>query len=76
MEHDTATKINENEKAVLTALEKLGAASGSKDIAAESNLNPKTISGAIKKLKNSGFIESPARCKYSITEQGKEQLSH
>lgn len=75
MEHDTITKINENEKAVLTALEKLGTASGSKDIAAELNLKPKTISGAIKKLKSSGYIESPARCKYSITAQGKEQLS-
>ncbi len=68
------TKIGENEKAVLAALEKLGVC-GSKDIVAAANLESKTVSATIKKLKSSGLIASPARCKYSITEQGKEQIS-
>ncbi len=69
------TEIGENEKTVIAALEKLGV-SGSKDIALEAKLEPKIVSAVIKKLKNRGFIESPARCKYSITEQGKEQISY
>ncbi len=68
-------ELSNDEKAILTVLESMDLPVGTKDIAAGSNIESKKISNAVKKLKTKGFVETPARCKYAITEKGKQQLS-
>ncbi|NQS70883.1 MAG: ArsR family transcriptional regulator [Desulfobulbaceae bacterium] len=50
-------------------------ACSSKEIAAATGLEPKQVSCQLTALKKKGLIESPARCKYSITTTGKESVA-
>lgn len=47
---------------------------GSKDLAAATGLEAKQVSCQLTALKKKGFIESPVRCKYSITPEGKSAV--
>lgn len=67
-------ELNERQREVLEALAKCKEACGSKDIAAATSLEPKQISCQITALKKKGYVASPARCKYEITEDGKSAL--
>jgi Fe2+ or Zn2+ uptake regulation protein/predicted transcriptional regulator len=67
--------LSDKQRKVLEALAKCKEACGSKDIAAATNLEPKQVSCQVTALKKKGFIESPARCKYAITGDGKSALS-
>lgn len=69
------TSLNDQQQQVLEALAKSPDACGSKEIAALTGLESKQISCQITALKNKGYVASPARCKYAITEQGKSILS-
>lgn len=66
--------LNEKQRKVLEALAAADAPCGSKDIAATTSLEAKQISCQITALKNKGFVTSPVRCKYTITEDGKAAL--
>ncbi len=66
--------LSENQKEVLQALNSATEPFGSKDIASNSNLEPKQVSCQITALKKKGFVTSPVRCKYIITEEGKSAL--
>jgi len=63
--------LTDEHKAILKALKETTEPVGSKDIALIVNLDSKTVSARIKTLKSKGYVESPARCKYAITEDGK-----
>ena len=63
--------LNDQQRQVLEALAKTPEACGSKEIAAATGLDAKQVSSQITVLKNKGFIASPSRCKYALTEQGK-----
>ena len=63
--------LSERQREVLEALAKCDKACGSKDIAEVTSLEPKQISCQITALKKKGFVASPARCKYEITDEGK-----
>jgi len=67
--------LSEKQREVLEALAKCKDACGSKDIAAATTLEPKQVSCQITALKKKGYVDSPARCKYTITEEGKSALS-
>lgn len=67
--------LTEEQKAILNALVKIDGPCGTKDIAAESGLEAKTVSSKIAALKKKGFVGNPARCKYGITDEGKTALS-
>ena len=67
-------ELNDRQREVLEALAKCKEACGSKDIAAATSLEPKQISCQITALKKKGFVDSPARCKYTITKDGKKAL--
>jgi Fe2+ or Zn2+ uptake regulation protein len=66
--------LSENQRQVLEALAQSSEACGSKELAAATGLEAKQISCQITALKNKGYVSSPARCKYEITEQGKNML--
>ena len=68
------TALSELQRKVLEALATTPEACGSKEIAAATGLEAKQISCQITALKNKGYVASPARCKYEITEQGKSML--
>ena len=68
------TALSDNQRQVLQALAQSAEACGSKELAAATGLEAKQISCQITALKNKGYVNSPARCKYEITEQGKKLL--
>jgi Fe2+ or Zn2+ uptake regulation protein len=65
------TSLSDTQRQVLEALAKSSEACGSKDLAAATGLEAKQVSCQITALKNKGYVSSPVRCKYEITEQGK-----
>jgi len=69
-----AAALSDQQRQVLEALAKTTDPCGSKEIAAATGMESKQISCQITALKNKGFVASPVRCKYTITDQGKDQL--
>ncbi|MCK5515969.1 MAG: transcriptional repressor [Desulfobulbaceae bacterium] len=67
--------LSDRQREVLEALAKADGTCGSKDIAAGTSLEPKQISCQLTALKKKGFVSSPARCKYEITDDGKTALT-
>ncbi|NLX18648.1 MAG: Fur family transcriptional regulator [Desulfobulbus sp.] len=67
--------LNEKQRLVLEALSKTPEPCGSKELAAATGLETKQVSCQITALKNKGYVNSPVRCKYTITEQGESALS-
>jgi predicted transcriptional regulator len=47
---------------------------GSKDIASATGLEAKIISSRITAMKKKGLVESPVRCKYTVTEEGRTAI--
>lgn len=68
------TLLSDTQRQVLEALSNSPEACGSKELAAATGLEAKQISCQITALKSKGYVSSPARCKYEITEQGKGLL--
>lgn len=68
-------ELSDKQREVLAALAESSEPCGSKDIASVTSLEPKQISCQITALKKKGFVASPVRCKYEITDQGKEALA-
>ena len=68
--------LSDKQREVLEALSNCTEdACGSKDIADATSLESKQVSCQITALKKKGFVDSPVRCKYSITNSGKEALT-
>jgi predicted transcriptional regulator len=66
--------MSDDLKKVLQAMTKCAGPCGSKDIAAATGLDAKVVSCKITDLKKKGYIDSPERCKYGITEEGRAAL--
>ncbi|MDW7771400.1 MAG: transcriptional repressor [Desulfobulbaceae bacterium] len=69
------TAVTDDQRKVLTALANAGNPCGTKDISAATSLEPKQVSAQITLLKKKGYVDSPARCKYAITNEGKNILA-
>jgi len=67
--------LSDAQRKVLEALARSKDASGSKDIAAATGLESKLVSSQITALKKKGFVDSPVRCKYGITKDGKKAIA-
>ncbi|NIA05851.1 MAG: Fur family transcriptional regulator [Proteobacteria bacterium] len=67
--------LNDQQQQILKTLAKSATACGSKDIAAAVKLEPKQISSQLTTLKKKGYVASPVRCKYKITEAGKSAIA-
>jgi predicted transcriptional regulator len=67
-------EVSDIQKKVMSALAGGDAPMANKQIANASGLESKDVSAAIKTLKKDGLVESPARCKYSLTSDGKTAL--
>lgn len=66
--------LDSDSKLVLKALSESEEPMGSKDIAEKTGLDSKTVSSKITSMKKLGLVESPTRCKYSATDEGKQSL--
>lgn len=66
----TPKTTEDQQRQVLEALANSAAPSGSKELAAATGLESKQVSSQLTALKKKGFIASPVRCKYEITDQG------
>ena len=60
---------------VLKVLANCAGPCGTKDIAEATGLDKKVVSQQITALKKQGLVDSPARCTYGITAEGKASLS-
>lgn len=74
MAQDNATNLSDQAKKVLKALAAQDTPLANKQIAQTADLPTKEVSDVVKKLKASGLVDSPARCKYGITPDGKSAL--
>lgn len=66
--------LTDEQKQVLEAMNQCDGPCASKDIAAATGLESKQVSCRITALKKKGFVDSPVRCKYEITGEGKTAL--
>ncbi len=71
----TKSELTDEQKQILAALARSEEPCGSKDLAAATGLEGKTISSRITAMKKKGLVESPVRCKYSVTEEGRAAIS-
>lgn len=69
------TELSENQRKVLEAFAQSKEVCGGKDIASATGLESKQVSCQITALKKKGYVESPIRCKYEITKDGKKALA-
>lgn len=67
--------LSDAQRQVLEALAQSKDPCGSKDIAAAAGMESKKVSCQVTALKKKGFVDSPARCKYEITKEGKKALA-
>ncbi len=67
-------ELNEKQREVLEAMNKCDSPCAAKDIAAAVGKETKHISCQMTALKKKGFVDSPVRCKYEITSDGKSAL--
>ena len=68
------TALSDEQKQILGALEKCATPCAGKDIAAATGIDAKAVSCKVTALKNKGLIDSPERCKYAITAEGRSAL--
>ncbi len=67
--------LTDEQKAILTTLAATeGEPKACKEIAEMVGLKSNAVSCRIRSLKNKGYVTSPERCKYIITEEGKQAL--
>lgn len=67
--------LTDEQRQVLQALADSEDPCGSKELASATGLESKQISCRITALKKKGYVDSPERCKYAITEEGKKALA-
>ncbi len=66
--------LNDEQKAILEAIASSEAPCAGKEVAATLGLEAKSVSCKITALKKKGLVDSPVRCKYGITDEGKAAL--
>ncbi len=66
--------LSDKARQVLEAMADCKGACASKDIAAATGLETKQVSCQITALKKKGYVASPVRCKYEISDEGKKAL--
>jgi len=68
------SELTEEQKKILTAMAGQNEPCACKEIAAASGMESKALSCKLTALKNKGYIDSPARCKYAITAAGRAAI--
>ena len=66
--------LTDEQTKILSAMAGMADPMACKEIAAAVGMESKSVSCKLTSLKKKGYIDSPVRCKYSITEDGKAAL--
>ncbi len=66
--------LSDEHKAILKAMSGMSEPSACKEIAAAIDQESKKVSCKLTSLKKKGYISSPVRCKYEITDEGKAAM--
>ncbi len=69
------SELSAEQKQILEALAKADKPCGNKDLVEATGLDKKVVSSKITAMKKSGLVDSPVRCKYGVTEDGKKAIS-
>ena len=64
---------DEDQVKILSALSEMSEPATGKEIARKTGIDEKLVNLKLKKMKVFGLIDSPVRCKYSLTEAGQAQ---
>jgi Fe2+ or Zn2+ uptake regulation protein len=67
--------LSDGQRRVLETLARSSSACGNKEIANACGLDAKEVGSQITALKKKGYIESPVRCKYTITPEGQKAIA-
>ncbi len=65
-------KLTKEQEKILKAMAKMDGPVRSKDISEATGIPSKSLSCRIRSLKNKGLLDSPERCKYELTETGRQ----
>ncbi len=68
------TGLTEEQKKILSALAGRNEPSGCKDIAQLTGLSSQAVSCRLRSLKSKGYVDSPAKGKYVITDAGRAEV--
>lgn len=63
--------LTEEQEKILKALAEAGEPVACKDISEGTGIPSKSVSCRIKTLRNKGLVDSPVRCRYVVTETGR-----
>lgn len=69
------SELTAEQKQILAALSSADKPWGNKDLAEATGLDKKVISSGVAAMKKAGLVDSPVRCKYGVTGEGKKALS-
>ncbi len=69
--HNCTAKLTEEQEMVLRALAAQEGPAGTREISEATGIASKSVSCRIQSLKKKGLVQSPARCKYEITDAGR-----
>ena len=67
--------LNDEQISILSALNDFSEPAGTKDIAEKTGIEAQKLASKISALKKKGYIDTPVRCKYSITDQGRAEIA-
>ena len=70
------SELTDEQKQVLQAMANCVGACAAKDIAAATGLDAKVVSSRVTDLKKKGYVDSPERCRYGITEEGRAAIKN
>lgn len=63
--------LDSKDMLILKSLAEMNDPAGGKELAEVTGLDQKLVTKKIKTLKEGGLVDSPARCKYAVTSEGK-----
>jgi len=69
------SELTTEQKQILEALTNTDEPCGNKDLAEATGLDKKVISNKIAAMKKAGLVDSPVRCKYGVTAEGRKAIS-
>ena len=67
-------KLDDEGRKVLETLASMEGPATGKQVATAAGLDSKLVSARIKTLRTKGFIDSPVRCKYTVTDLGRKHI--
>ena len=69
------SELDETQKGILKALTQLTEPAGCKIIGEQADIPWRTVMGKLRGLKKEGYVETPVKSKYVITDKGREAVA-